>query len=101
MEGSSNPFLCSEPFILVSPRADRLGVKDRHSEHRAAAPGTRPSTFFIGRRSDKLPRDLMAMDRKHCGLVTGLLTDDCTLRWHLHIMDLWERAKCRKCGQKE
>jgi hypothetical protein len=36
------------------------------------------SKFFIGRISDRLSRDIMAMDRKQCKLVTGLLTGHCT-----------------------
>jgi hypothetical protein len=41
------------------------------------------------------------LDRKQCRLVTGLVTDHCTFRWHLHIMGLLESTKCRKCGQEE
>jgi hypothetical protein len=42
--------------------------------------------------SDKLSRDILALDREQCRLVTGLL------RPYLHVMGLSESAKCRKCG---
>jgi hypothetical protein len=46
---------------------------ERHSEQRAAAPAMRKIKFFIGRPSDKLFWDIMALDRKQCKLVTRLL----------------------------
>jgi hypothetical protein len=49
--------------------------------------------LFIGRPSDKLSGGIMAFARKQCRLVTGLLTGQCTLRWHLHIVGLSESAK--------
>jgi hypothetical protein len=52
------------------------------------------SKLFIARPSDKLCRDLMAVHRKQCRLVTGYRT----LRQHLHIMGLSESAKSIKCG---
>jgi hypothetical protein len=52
--------------------------------------------LFIKTFSDKL-----ALDRKHCILVIGVLTENCTLREHLHILGLSESAMCRNCGQEE
>jgi hypothetical protein len=96
-------FFSPKPVISISPCGGRLTVKEwlkeRHSKHWAATPRMRQSKLIIGRPSDKLSRDQMALDRKQCKLVTGL-TDHCTLRQHLHIMGLSESTKCRKCGQE-
>jgi hypothetical protein len=78
-EESSNSFLGPEPSTTISPCVGRLKVKEwlkeRHSEHWAAAPGMKQSKHFIGRPSDnKLSRDLMDLDRKQCRPATGLLT---------------------------
>jgi hypothetical protein len=75
MDRSSSLFLGPEPAISISPCVSRLKVKEwlqeRHSEHWTAAPGMRRSKHFIGRPSDKLSRDRMALDRKQYRLVTG------------------------------
>jgi hypothetical protein len=91
-EGSSSPFLDPKLAISVSPCVGRLKVKDwlkeRHSEHWAATPGMRQSVLFIGRPSDELSRDLLALDKKQCRLITGVSTGHYTLRQYLHIMGL-------------
>jgi hypothetical protein len=77
-EGSSSPFLGPEPAISISSCVSRLKVKEwlkeRHPEHWAAALGMMQSKHFIRRPSDKPSRDLLALDRKQCRLLTGLLT---------------------------
>jgi hypothetical protein len=45
--------------------------------------------------------DLPAWDRRQCRLVTGPLTDNCTLRRHVDVLGLSENTTCRKCGQEE
>jgi hypothetical protein len=45
--------------------------------------------------SDKLSRDILALDREQCSLVIRLL------RWQLHVTGLLESDTCRKCGQEE
>jgi hypothetical protein len=58
--------------------------------------------LFIGRPSDKLPRDLLALGRKQCRLITRLLlTGNCTLRWHLHIMGLLEVPSAGKMDSRQ
>jgi hypothetical protein len=64
-EISSRTFLDPEPAVSVSPCVGRLKVKEwlreRYSEHWAAAPGMRHSKFFIGRPSGELCWDLMVL----------------------------------------
>jgi hypothetical protein len=67
MERLSSPFL--GPKLAISNSCVcRFNVKEwlqqRHSEHWAAAPGMRQLKHFIGRSSDKLSRDLLALDTK-------------------------------------
>jgi hypothetical protein len=104
-EGSSSPFLTRKPAISISSCVGRLKfknwLKERQSKDWAATPGMRQFKFFIGRPSCKLSRDLMALDRKQHRLVTGFLTGHCTLRQHLHIMDLLESTRCKKYKQEE
>jgi hypothetical protein len=104
-EGSRSSFLGPEPAISISPCVDRLKVKKwlmkRHSEHWAATAGMRQSKLLIGRLCDKLSMDIVTLERKQCRPVKGLLTGNCTLRQHSHIMDLSESTKCRKCGREE
>jgi hypothetical protein len=46
--------------------------------------------------------DCQGLYRKHCKLVTGLLTGCCSLMWHLHFMALSNHTSCRKSvGQEE
>lgn len=40
-------------------------------------------------------RDMLVLGRKHCKVVTGILTGHCTLRWHMHVMGLSESATYR------
>jgi hypothetical protein len=71
-------------------------LKERRCKCWAAAAGTRQLKLFIEMPLDKLSRDLLALDRKQCRLVTGLLTGHFTL--------LWASGKapmCRKCRQEE
>jgi hypothetical protein len=104
-EGSSSPFLGPEAAILILPCVGRLKVKEwlkeTHSKQWATVPSMRQLKLFIGKPSNKLSRDLMAMDKKHCKLVTGLLTGHCTLRQCLHVMGFSESTNCRKCGREE
>jgi hypothetical protein len=52
----SSSFLSLEPATLIPPCVGRLTVqewlKERHSEHRVAPPGTRHSKIFIRKPSD-------------------------------------------------
>jgi hypothetical protein len=52
-QGLSSPFLGLEPANSVSPSISRLKVmdwlKERHCEHRAAAPGMEQSKLFFER----------------------------------------------------
>jgi hypothetical protein len=88
------------PVISVSMCVGRLKVKkwlkEKHSKHWATMPGMKQPKLLLGNPSDKLSRDLMALDRKQHRLVLGLLTGHCTLGQHLHIMALSEGTKCRK-----
>jgi hypothetical protein len=101
---SNSPFLGSKPAIPISHCVGRLIVKEwlqeRHCELQAAVTGMRHSKLFIGRTSDKLPGELMALDRKEGRMVTGLLTGYYILRRHLHIMGLPEQPSAGKCGQE-
>jgi hypothetical protein len=45
-----------------------------------------------------LSRDLIALDRKQCRLVTGLLTGQCMLRWHQHST-AWTSQKAPCAGR--
>jgi hypothetical protein len=64
----------------------------KHSEYWAA---TRSSSLNDLR--TELPRDVRALNRKQCRLVTGLLTGHYTLRRHLHGVSLSDT----NCGQEE
>jgi hypothetical protein len=48
----------------------------------------RQSKIIIERPANKLSRDLLALGRKRCMLVTGFLTGDCTLRQNINILSL-------------
>jgi hypothetical protein len=54
--------------------------------------------LFIERPLEKLSRGLLALERKHCRLIQGLLSGHCTLRY-LHVMGILGIAVYKKCGQ--
>jgi hypothetical protein len=56
--------------------------------------------LFIEGPLEKLSRGLLALERKHCRLVKGLLSGHCTLRY-LHVISTLGIAVCRKCGQEQ
>jgi hypothetical protein len=98
-QGSSSPFLSPEPAISTSPCVGKHKVKDwlkeRHSKHCAATPSMRKSKLFTGMPSDKPSRDLMALDRKQCKLVTGLETSHFTYLGPLskhQVQEMWTRG---------
>lgn len=75
-------------------------LKERRSKNWAVVPGMslsklRWKTFC------KLSRDLMALDREQCSLVTWLLTSLRTLKWLLNIAGFSGNMKCKKCEQEE
>jgi hypothetical protein len=78
-EAPSSQFLGPESTISISPCVSSIKIKEwlqeRHTAHFLDALDITKSKIFIGRTSDKLPRD-----RKQCRLITGLLTAYCTLK---------------------
>jgi hypothetical protein len=48
-----------------------------------------------------LSRDLLALDRNLCRLITGLFIGHCTLKWHIRVMGLSGESVYRKCRQEE
>jgi hypothetical protein len=66
------------------------------SEHQAATLCTRQLKLFIEGPSEKPSRNLVALDKKKCRLVTG----HCSLRQHVTTMDFSESTACRK-GEQE
>lgn len=97
---SNSPFFSPKPPTSISPCVGRVRRK-RQSEHWAATVDMTWLTLFTESTSHKLPRDLLALDRKQCMLVTGLLTGHCMPRQRQYIMGFSGNATCRKCGQEE
>lgn len=61
-------------------------LMERHCKYFGATLGMRHLKLVLERPADELYRDLLALDRKHCILITELLTGLCTQRWHINIM---------------
>jgi hypothetical protein len=101
---SSNPILGPEPAIPISPRVGRLKIKEqlvrKHSVYLVTTSRIRQSKLFIEGPSEKLFRELMALDRKECRRITGLLNIHCALRWHLRTMGLSDNAIVMTCSQE-
>jgi hypothetical protein len=57
--------------------------------------------LFNERLSDKLSRNLLALDREKCKLITGTLCDHCAPRQHLQVIGLLESATYRNCKENE
>lgn len=94
-----------KPVIPFSPCTGRINIKDwptkKYLEYWAATPGTRELKLFIEGPSERLSRARLALNREDCKLVTGLVTGQCILRWHLHFISLSDNSICRKCEQEE
>jgi hypothetical protein len=80
---------------------DEEWLVKKHSEYLVTTPSMRQLKLLIEEPSENCVRDLLALDRKQCILVTGLLTDHHSLKCLVHVMGLLDNAVFRKCGQKE
>jgi hypothetical protein len=77
-------------------------MADISLEFWAATSGMRQLKLYIEGPLEELRiyRGLLALNRKQCRLVTGLLTGHCILRCHLCGMGLLGNGLCRKCEQE-
>jgi hypothetical protein len=55
--------------------------------------GVKQSKIFIEESSKEVPSDLLALGRKQCRLITGLLIDHSTSGRYLHVTDLLDNSR--------
>jgi hypothetical protein len=101
-QASAMPSLAPEPALGIPRCSAREAVKSwteyQHCNAWKDLPGQRHVELFIGTPCKRRAEDLFKLGRRQLKMAVAVLTGHAPVRWHLHIMGLFNGdPTCRFC----